>query len=569
MKYYAFTPFITVENLSVSFVTDIGKTQASQDVSFTIEQGKTLALVGESGSGKSVSAMSMMQLLASPPAHYEQGKILFHIENKTLDILSLTTSELNAIRGKHMGFIFQEPMTSLNPLMQVGKQIKEVLQTHTTCTEKQIEEKTIDLLQDVQLPNPHNIMYRYPHELSGGQKQRIMIAIAIACNPALLIADEPTTALDVHVQKSILLLLRSLQKKYGMSILFITHDLNLVRDFADDTLVLFKSQVVEYAKTDILFASPQEKYTQGLIACRPSMDKRYKFLPTVEDYLEDNMNSTVTISSEDFEKINHNQLASGAILDIEDVNIWYPTQISFFGKKTAWYKAVNGVNIQIHKGETLGLVGESGCGKTTLGKAIVKLTDITSGDILYKKQSIKTLKRDALREYRKEVQMIFQDPYSSLNPSILIGKAIEEPMHVYGLNQSKERKEKTEELLQKVGLLPIHYNRYPHEFSGGQRQRICIARALALQPSFILCDESVSALDVSVQAQVLNLLTTLKDEYSLSYLFISHDMSVVKHISNRVAVMKKGKIVELNDADNLYQNPQHDYTKKLLDAIKL
>ncbi|MBP6623993.1 MAG: ABC transporter ATP-binding protein [Chitinophagaceae bacterium] len=558
---------LNIQHLSIDFITEEDHVHALQDISLSISPGETVALVGESGSGKSVCALSILGLLPSPPAQIKQGKILFQAseQEKVEDLLQLSQKNIEAIRGKSIGMIFQEPMTSLNPLMRCGEQVSETIRQHMPhLSTIEADQQTIKLFEEVKLPQPEKMMRRYPHELSGGQKQRVMIAMAICCEPALLIADEPTTALDVTVQKSILELLKELQRKKNMAILFITHDLNLVKSFADKVMVMYKSRCVEYGSTAAIFENPQENYTKGLLACRPSRVERLRYLQTVEEILNHSTKETEIIDIKKYQHRIDELQTTNAILEIKDLHVWYPTKTSFFGKVSQWYKAVEGVNLRIPQGATLGLVGESGCGKTTIGKSIVKLNAITSGDILYKGQSIQTLSKQALDAYRKEVQIIFQDPYSSLNPRVSIGEAIKEPMEVHGIFQSNQRKEKVHELLQKVGLLPAHYQRYPHEFSGGQRQRICIARALALEAKLIICDESVSALDVSVQAQVLNLLVSLREEFGLSYLFISHDLGVVKHISDFVAVMRQGKIIEWNDAEKVYHKPEQVYTQELI-----
>ena len=563
-------PIISVENLSVNFKTEDATTIAIQEISFSIEKGKTLAIVGESGSGKSVSALSILKLLPEKITENKSGKITFNTkENTTIDILTASNTQIEKIRGNDIGIIFQEPMTSLNPLMKCGIQVAEVLMLHKKLSKEKAIEETIRLFEEVKLPNPSNIIHRYPHELSGGQKQRVMIAMAICCNPNLLIADEPTTALDVTVQKAILELLKELQIKYNMAILFITHDLNLVKSFADNVLVLFKSKMIEYNSSFEIFNHPKDIYTQSLIACRPSTTERVKYLKTVEEIISKDethdLESNI-ISLHSFNDRLTTLQNNAPIFEINHLKIWYPTKTNFFGKPTAFFKAVNDVQLTIHESETMGLVGESGCGKTTIGKAMVKLVDITEGEILYKGKNINDFSKSELNEYRRQVQIIFQDPYSSLNPRITIGNAILEPMHVHGIFNPNERKEKVAELLEKVGLLPAHFNRYPHEFSGGQRQRISIARCLAVNPSFIICDESVSALDVSVQAQVLNLLVSLREEFKLSYLFISHDLGVVKHICDHISVMQKGVIVEKNNAEELYAHPNNLYTQALINS---
>ena len=563
-------PIISVENLSVNFKTEDATTIAIQEISFSIEKGKTLAIVGESGSGKSVSALSILKLLPEKITENKSGKITFYTkENATIDILTASNTQIEKIRGNDIGIIFQEPMTSLNPLMKCGIQVAEVLMLHKKLSKEKAIEETIRLFEEVKLPNPSNIIHRYPHELSGGQKQRVMIAMAICCNPNLLIADEPTTALDVTVQKAILELLKELQIKYNMAILFITHDLNLVKSFADNVLVLFKSKMIEYNSSFEIFNHPKDIYTQSLIACRPSTTERVKYLKTVEEIIskdETHDPESNIISLHSFNDRLTTLQNNAPIFEINHLKIWYPTKTNFFGKPTAFFKAVNDVQLTIHESETMGLVGESGCGKTTIGKAMVKLVDITEGEILYKGKNINDFSKSELNECRRQVQIIFQDPYSSLNPRITIGNAILEPMHVHGIFNPNERKEKVAELLEKVGLLPAHFNRYPHEFSGGQRQRISIARCLAVNPSFIICDESVSALDVSVQAQVLNLLVSLREEFKLSYLFISHDLGVVKHICDHISVMQKGVIVEKNNAEELYAHPNNLYTQALINS---
>jgi peptide/nickel transport system ATP-binding protein len=561
--YKSMSLLLQIKNLSIDFVTENETTHALKNINIEINKSETIALVGESGSGKSVTAMSILQLLPSPPAKIIEGEILFEGKN----IANISTQELEKIRGEQIAMIFQEPMTSLNPLKKCGEQVSEVLLLNNKNTNKEATQKTIELFEEVKLPNPTTIINRYPHELSGGQKQRVMIAMAIARNPKLLIADEPTTALDVSVQKTILDLLKELQTKYGMAILFITHDLHLVKTFADKTVVMYKGEIVEQGNTSDIFNNPQELYTKGLLHCRPTKTTRVKQLTTVQDVLdkkEYDLHEN-TITNTEFEHRIETINKETPLFELNNLSCWYEEKKNFFGKVTSYYKAVNDVSLTIKKGETLGLVGESGSGKTTIGKAIAKLTPITKGDILYKGKSIQSFSKQALLQYRKEVQLIFQDPYSSLNPRISIGDAILEPMEVHGLHNATNRKEQVHFLLQKVGLSPQHFNRYPHEFSGGQRQRICIARCLALQPQFIICDESVSALDVSVQAQVLNLLVSLRDEFKLSYLFISHDMQVVKHISDHIAVLNKGQLIEYNTSEQLFASPTTDYAKTLIE----
>ncbi len=562
------SPLLTVHDLSIDFQTEDDIVHALQHISFELYTGETLAIVGESGSGKSVLALQIMGLLPAPPAILRSGRIEFAYDDKRmLDIAQSSPSQMETFRGAKIGMIFQEPMTSLNPLMTCGKQVAETIRLHRNSTYEEAKADTLKLFEEVKLPDPNAMYDRYPHELSGGQKQRVMIAMAISCNPLLLIADEPTTALDVTVQKTILDLLAELQQTRKMAILFITHDLNLVKNVADTVMILYRSRCVEIGKTEAIFSNPEEAYTKGLLSCRPAMNERVRFLRTVQETLNDS--ATVSEKENEVSLELFNQRISSlstkeTLLELNDLHIWYPVQTNFFGKTTSWFKAVNGVHLKIKEGETLGLAGESGCGKTTIGKGIVRLANVTQGEILYQGKDIRDFSNAALAQYRKEVQFIFQDPYSSLNPRISIGDAIREPMQVHGLHRQSERNLKVEELLVKVGLLPEHGSRYPHEFSGGQRQRICIARALALEPRFIVCDESVSALDVSVQAQVLNLLVSLREEFNLTYLFISHDLSVIKHISDHVAVMRQGVIEEWNTAENIYQAPESEYTRTLI-----
>ena len=561
---------LQVKNLCVDFISKDDKFRAVNDLSFSLEKGSTLGIVGESGSGKSVSVLSVMRLLSDKKTTYK-GEILFCENEKQINLLSLNNRQMQHYRGNRIGMIFQEPMTSLNPSMRCGRQITELLQWHLGLSKIKAKEQTIKLLEEVLLPDPQKAYRSYPHEISGGQKQRIMIAMAIACNPDILIADEPTTALDVTVQKSILELMKSLQKKYGMSIIFITHDLGVVAQIADKVLVMYKGNAVEYNKIENLFQNPQHPYTQGLLACRVPANIRLKRLPTVSDFLEKQdfpfvkQEITTAERKSQIEKI----MATEPILKVRNLHKKYALPKKFFAKQD-YFSAVNDVSFDVYRGETLGLVGESGCGKTTLGRTLLRLIEPSSGEIFYNNQNICGLSTAQLRKLRQEIQIIFQDPYSSLNPRYTVGNAILEPMKLHNIFSSdSERKEQVIKLLKRVNLEEKHFNYYPHQFSGGQRQRICIARALAVNPQFIICDESVSALDVSVQAAVLNLLNELKEEYQLTYIFISHDLSVVKFMSHRVMVMKNERIEEMNEADALYTNPQSDYTKQLIEAIPM
>lgn len=548
-------------------------------ISFEIQKGETLGIVGESGSGKSVTALSIMRLLDDKISKTDSGSILYEFKagEKPVDLLQISEKQLRKIRGNKIAMIFQEPMTSLNPVIKCGKQITEAILLHNKIAKKEAYNQVIELFKEVMLPRPEIIFDSYPFELSGGQKQRVMIAMAMSCKPDILIADEPTTALDVSVQKGILELIKKLQQKHRMSVIFITHDLGVVAEIADRVLVLFKGEIVETGTVRSIFNDPKHPYTKGLLACRPPLNVRLKVLPTVADFLKsykkeeqniDRVISALTVSKEERKK-SHTQLYSHSpLLRIENLSKTYPLRRKKLFEKREYLEALKNVSLEVYEGETLGLVGESGCGKTTLGRTLIRLIEPTSGKVFYKDEDITLLSPNKMRSLRKELQIILQDPYSSLNQRITIGSTLIEPMKVHHiLSNDKERKKRAIELLERVSLNETHFYRYPHEFSGGQRQRISIARALTVNPRFIICDESVSALDVSVQAQVLNLLNELKHEFHFTYIFISHDLSVVKFMSDRMAVMQNGKIVEFNDADELYFNPQTDYTKNLIDSI--
>lgn len=558
---------IRVKDLAVEFKTDDGTIKAVKNISFDIPKGKTVGLVGESGSGKSVSSLAIMRLIPNPPGKITSGSIEFHGE----DLLKKSESEMRKVRGNRISMIFQEPMTSLNPVFTVGDQIAETIILHQKLSTEDAQKKTLELLDQVGIPNPAARIKSYPHEMSGGQRQRVMIAMAIACEPELLIADEPTTALDVTIQKQILDLLADLQKKYGMSILFITHDLGVIADIADEVLVMYRGDIVEKNDTETIFTHPKHPYTKGLIACRPSLTSNSDRLPTVSDYMDEEGNEL----SFDDSKTRHvketrsmSDTDNPILLEMKNLKKHFPLKKGFFGGVKSWVKAVDDVSLTVRKGRTLGLVGESGCGKTTLGRTILRLTEPTSGSIIYNGRDITHIDSDELRELRKKMQIIFQDPYASLNPRMTIGSAIMEPMIIHKIGKNKkERINLAGDLIEKCGLERSMLNRYPHEFSGGQRQRICIARALAVKPDFLVCDESVSALDVSVQAQILNLLLDLQEEMGLTYIFISHDLAVVKFISDELAVMNNGKVVETSSAVDVYKSPKDDYTKKLLHAI--
>jgi peptide/nickel transport system ATP-binding protein len=565
------TPLLEIKNLSLDFNAESGLVTALKNISFSVARGEVVALVGESGSGKSVTSLSILQLLATPPAKYTAGEILFSENgNGPINLLNKNQQDMQDIRGNKIAMIFQEPMTSLNPVLTCGDQVMEAILQHKKVSKNEAKQETINWFEKVKLPNPQVVFSRYPHQLSGGQKQRVMIAIAMCCEPSLLICDEPTTALDVTVQKTILQLIKELQQQSSMGVIFITHDLGVVAEIADRAVVMYKGEIVEQNTVKEIFVNPQHPYTKALLACRPVNHERGKRLPVVSDFLmtTDDRPQSKTDAIKLKESSVDNLSSPVVLLTAEHLSVHFPTKKTLFGNPISFTKAVDDVSFEVYKGETVGLVGESGCGKTTLGRTLLRLIEPTAGKIIYNGIDLTAKKRDELRTLRKEVQIIFQDPYSSLNPRLTIGSAIAEPMKVHNIITSeKQRKDKVTELLEKVNLNAEHFNRYPHEFSGGQRQRIVIARALALNPSFIVCDESVSALDVSVQAQVLNLLNDLKKEFGFTVIFISHDLSVVRYISDRIMVMNKGKIEESGLADAVYYNPQSDYTKRLIASI--
>ena len=550
---------LEVKGLSIAF----DGRAVVEHVSYTLRRGETLGIVGESGSGKSVSTLALMGLLP------KNAKVSGSAKLNSTELLTLNEKDFRDIRGKRISMIFQEPMTSLNPVQKCGEQVLEMLSSRPKGSDAEQRKQVIELFKEVLLPRPEKIFDSYPHEISGGQKQRVMIAMALINHPDILIADEPTTALDVTVQRTILDLLRSLQQKYGTSIIFITHDLGVISQIADRIMVMYRGKVVEQGLATHVLHHPQEPYTQGLLACRPPLDSRPRRLPTVEEYLsgerEVESGKWKVESGKQYDAAACSPLSTShsPLISVRDLTVTYTLKKSLFGKPLQTLKGVDGISFDIFEGETLGLVGESGCGKSTLGRSLLHLIDHSSGTITYRGRSLDTLSRSELRALRPKLQIIFQDPYSSLNPRITVGEAIGEPLRVHG----KGWKERVLELMEQVGLQPEWYNRYPHEFSGGQRQRVCIARALILEPELVVCDESVSALDVSVQAQVLNLLNDLKRRHHYTYLFITHDLSVVKFLSDRIMVMQKGKVVESGTPDDLFRNPKTEYTRTLIDAI--
>ncbi|TCD01157.1 ABC transporter ATP-binding protein [Pedobacter psychroterrae] len=563
---------LNVTGLDIQFQNEEDKTwiKAVEQVTFSVKKGQVLGIVGESGSGKSVTSFSIMRL-HDPQSTKIDGKIEFD----RIDLLGLSGEEIRKYRGNKIAMIFQEPMTSLNPVFTCGDQVREAIMLHQKADRNTAKDRTIALFKEVQLPRPENIFNSYPHQLSGGQKQRVMIAMALSCNPELLIADEPTTALDVTVQKTILELLLRLKQERNMAMIFISHDLAVISEIADEVVVMYKGTIVEKGPAAELLSNPVHPYTKGLLACRPAPERILKKLPVVADFLAENAAIDIprllvqnAYTTEEIAARRAIIYAKKPLLEVNGLSTWYPIKNGFFSKTTDQVKAVDNVSFKVFPGETLGLVGESGCGKTTLGRSILRLVEPTAGEVLFEGSNLTSISAKELRKVRRHIQIIFQDPYASLNPRLMIGTALIEPLQVHGLfTNDKERKAYIINLLERVGLEAAHFNRYPHEFSGGQRQRIVIARALALQPKFIICDESVSALDVSVQAQVLNLLRQLQQELGLTYIFISHDLAVVKHISDRMIVMNKGKIEEEGFPEDVYNHPKAEYTKRLIAAI--
>jgi peptide/nickel transport system ATP-binding protein len=568
---------LQIKDLSIDFLVDKHRTPAVRNVSLEVKRGEIVALVGESGSGKSVTSLSILQLLPPRITSYESGEILFSKrKSANVDLLKLPPSQIQELRGNRIGMIFQEPMTSLNPVLTCGDQVTEAIRLHRHLPKAEAREETIRLFEKVKLPSPSIISGRYPHQLSGGQKQRVMIAMAISCRPSLLICDEPTTALDVTIQKTILDLIRELRQSENMGVIFITHDLGVVGEIADRAIVLYKGKIVEKGKVPDMFKNPKHPYTKGLLQCRPVLHPKGERLPVVSDFMQPNGEGMAAATGVQAGMNRPDEKTPGekpcssdpVLLQVENLNVWFPSKKSFLGKPAGHLKAVNDVSFEVLRGETLGLVGESGCGKTTLGRALLHLVKPTSGKILFDRKDLASLGGHRLESLRKDIQLVFQDPYSSLNARLTVGSAIGEALQVHGVERSgKRRRELVSELLEKVNLSPDFYYRYPHEFSGGQRQRIVIARALALNPSFVVFDESVSALDVSVQAQILNLINDLKKEFGFTAIFISHDLSVVHYISDRILVMRQGSIEESGTAEDIYHRPQKEYTRSLIASV--
>lgn len=569
---------LDVSQLKVEFGTGETAEKAVKGISFQIRPGEILGLVGESGSGKSVTALSLMRLL--PPQAIVSGAIRLKEGSTTIDLLQATEEQLRSLRGSRLAMIFQEPMTSLNPLYTCGAQVTEMIEAHQSISRTETRQRVIRLFGQMALAEPEKIFGCYPHQLSGGQQQRVMIAMAAICGPRLLIADEPTTALDMTVQQSILELIINLQRESRLSVLFISHDLSVIAEIADRVLVMYRGELVEEGPVEQILHRPTHPYTRALIACRPPLDKKWNRLPVIADFMGqkgpgDDKTPEISFKSPPVEitesELSHTirQLSAlPPLLSVRDLQVWHPSHHNLFGRGGYWIKAVQEVSLDLHPGEMLGLVGESGCGKSTLCKAILGLIPVTGGEVLFKGEPLLGLSAAGMRRMRRYIQVVFQDPYSSLNPRITIGTAIEEPMIVHKLYTGQQiRKKRVIELLEKVGLEAESFGKYPHEFSGGQRQRICVARALALDPECIIFDEPVSALDISVQAQVLNLIMSLRTDFGFSCLFISHDLSVVRFMCDRIAVMQEGRIIETGNAITVCDHPRQEYTRKLINAI--
>jgi len=570
---------LEINNLTIEFSSERSTTRAVDGISLHLNRGETLGIVGESGSGKSVTALSVMRLLPNT-GRATSGEILFYQpatsneqrtannQQRTTNLLSLPESSLRKYRGAEIAMIFQEPMTSLNPVFRCGHQVTEAIQLHQKISFKDAKVQTIKLFERVQLPDPVRIFEAYPHQISGGQKQRVMIAMAMSCRPSILIADEPTTALDVTVQKTILDLMRELKEESGLSMLFISHDLGVISEICDRVVVMFQGKIVEEGTVEKVLHSPEHPYTKGLVACRPSLHRKLWRMPTVSDFLENKNYEARVVTPAETSARRELLYSQAPVLQVKNLSVRYPVKKNWMGQPLKWLNAVDDVSFEVFAGEAFGLAGESGCGKTTLGRAIARLTEVHSGEVIYKNTDLQKLTEEEFRPYRREIQVVFQDPYSSLNPRMSIGNAIVEPMQVHKLHENERaRQEKAVELLETVGLQAEHFPRYPHEFSGGQRQRICVARALALTPKFLICDEIVSSLDVSVQATVLNLLMDLQEKFGLTYLFISHDLSVIKQMCDRLLVMNNGKIEALGFPEDIFEKPEREYVRRLVEAI--
>jgi len=562
---------LEINNLTIDFSSERGSTRAVDGISLYLDRGETLGIVGESGSGKSVTALSVMRLLPNT-GKATSGEILYQspIPNpqSPINLLSLPESKLPSFRGAEIAMIFQEPMTSLNPVFRCGHQVTEAIQLHQKVAFEEAKAQTIKLFERVRLPDPMRIFDAYPHQISGGQKQRVMIAMAMSCRPSILIADEPTTALDVTVQKTILDLMRELKEEAGLSMLFISHDLGVISEICDRVVVMFQGKIVEEGSVEKVLRSPEHPYTKGLVACRPSLRRKLWRMPTVSDFLENKNYEARVVTSAETSSRRKLLYAQNPVLQVNNLTVRYPSQKNWVGQPTHWLNAVDDVSFGVYPGETFGLAGESGCGKTTLGRAIARLAEVYSGEVFYKNADLQKLTEEEFRPYRREIQVVFQDPYSSLNPRMTIGNAIVEPMQVHKLHENnRSYRDKAVELLETVGLQAEHFQRYPHEFSGGQRQRICVARALALEPKLLICDEIVSSLDVSIQATILNLLMELQEKFGLTYLFISHDLSVIKQMCDRLLVMNQGRIEALGFPEDIFENPEREYVRRLVEAI--
>jgi peptide/nickel transport system ATP-binding protein len=545
-------PIIQASNLKISF----GDFVAVKGVSFAVAEGKTLAIVGESGSGKSLTALSLMGLL--PKGAAISGSLQLNTNNQAYNLHAVDNTQWQQLRGKEMGMVFQEPMSSLNPVMKIGKQLAEVILTHQQVDKSSAKQQAIEWLRKVQLPNPERLYDRYPHQLSGGQKQRVMIAMAMCNKPVLLIADEPTTALDVTVQQEVIALMRNLQQEHQTAMIFITHDLALASQIADEVLVMYQGEVMEYGKAADVLRNPQHAYTKALLACKPNAANKGKRLPIVSDFLNGEMPAATQQTDAPI---------GDTILQVNKLRVWFTENKDWLGRPVDYFKAVDDVSFELKRGEVLGLVGESGCGKSTISRSLMGLLPVHEGQILFNGEDIARLQTKDWTRIRRQIQMVFQDPYASLNPRMTVGDMLIEPMRTHNIVPRSELQKEAQRLLDLVQLPADSMKRYAHQFSGGQRQRIGIARALALRPQLMICDESVSALDVSVQAQILNLLKDLQREFNLTYLFISHDLNVVHYISHRVMVMQAGHIVEAGDATQVLQQPHNDYTKRLIAAM--